>query len=94
MRRFRDLQELLGIDAGGEDKLTFAGKESLKLAAGLLVEVETFQASIVRGETVDHEELTRLTNALIRLLRVLGVKKGDRAVPLSIRDHLARGREA
>jgi len=36
----RDLKELLAADAGGEAKLTFAGKESIKHAAALLIEAE------------------------------------------------------
>jgi len=92
MRRFRDLKELLAADAGGEAKLTFAGKESIKHAAALLIEAEVFQTAIVRGETVDLEQLTRLTNALARLLKVLGVKKGDREAILPMRDRLRQGK--
>jgi hypothetical protein len=90
MRRFRDLCELLAADASGAGELTFAGQESIKQAAALLLEAEAFQTAIVNGDPIDHEQLTRVTNSLVRLLKILGVRKGDRAAIVPMRDRLRK----
>ncbi|WP_244556865.1 hypothetical protein [Fulvimarina manganoxydans] len=46
----------------------------MRHAAAIVIESETLQAKIVRGETVNHEDLVRVSNVLARLMRDLGVK--------------------
>ncbi len=48
----------------------------IRQAAAVTVESEKLQSAIVRGETVDHEQLVRLSNLQARLIRQLGIKSG------------------
>ena len=72
-RRFRDLIEGFTADFGA----TPPGERELALirqAAALTVQAEALQAKIVRGEDIDLEQLTRLTNVCTRTLE-LGIRK-------------------
>lgn len=41
----------------------------------MTVQLEKLQGAVLRGELVDVEQLTRLSNALSRMLHRLGVKR-------------------
>lgn len=73
-RRYRDLCMSFADDLGGADSLTEPQRALVRQLAAVTVESEKLQSAIVRGETVDHEGLVRLTNLHARLLRQLGVK--------------------
>lgn len=73
-RRYRDLCMSFADDLGGAEALTEPQKALVRQLAAVTVESEKLQSSIVRGETVDHEGLVRLTNLHARLLKQLGVK--------------------
>ncbi len=62
-RRFRDLCEGFAADFGS----TPPGPREMALirqAAAVAIQAEELQAAIVRGEAVDIEQLTRLSNVL------------------------------
>ncbi len=64
----------------------------VRQAAAVTVEAERMQASIVRGEDVDTEQLVRVTNALARLMNGLKAKaKVARAgQPSALSEHLRK----
>jgi hypothetical protein len=74
-RRYRDVAIALADDLGGQDKLSEQSKILVRQSAALTVQVEGLQSKIVSGEDVDVEQLTRLSNALSRMLHRLGLKK-------------------
>ena len=86
-RRYRDLIEGFVADFGsqapGEREMTL-----IRQAAALTVQAEALQSKIVRGEEVNLEQLTRLTNVLTRALKELGLKKRRRDKP-SLAEYLA-----
>lgn len=73
-RRYRDLCLSLADDLGGADKLSTAQAATVRQLAGVMVEAEGMQASIVRGEVVDREQLVRLANLQTRLIGQLGLR--------------------
>jgi hypothetical protein len=81
-RRYRDVAIALADDLGGQDKLSESSKILVRQAAALTVQVENLQSTIVAGEDVDLEQLTRLSNVLGRTLQRLGLRK-PRARPTS-----------
>ena len=74
-RRYRDVAIALADDLGGQNKLSEPSKILVRQAAALTVQVENLQSKIVAGEDVDLEQLTRLSNALSRMLHRLGLRK-------------------
>ena len=77
-RRFRDLVASFSESLGGEAALSEADKALVRNAAALAVKAERMQARIVKGEDVDLEGLTRLSNCVSRVLSQLGVKRERR----------------
>ena len=67
-RRFRDLIDSFASDLGGMQQLSEAERALVKQAASVTIRAEQLQAGIVRGETVDPDELIRLSNTSRRLL--------------------------
>lgn len=61
-------------DLGGASSLAEHQQALIRQAAAVTVQCERLQAKVVRGETVDHDELVRLSNILARLVKQLGVK--------------------
>lgn len=77
-RRYRDLCLSLADDLGGAATLTEAQSALVRQAAAMIVQSERLQADVIRGETVDCEQLTRLANAATRILSRLGIKRTAR----------------
>jgi hypothetical protein len=75
-------------DAGGADSLTEAQRTLVATAATLTVQSELLKASLLRGEAVDVEQLTRIANVLGRTLQRLGIKKRAER-KLSVPEYLA-----
>lgn len=73
-RRYRDLCMNIADDMGGADMLSEPQRAMIRQLAAVMVECEKLQSQIVKGETVDHEVLVRLTNLHARLLDKLKVK--------------------
>jgi hypothetical protein len=80
-RRYRDLVISYADDLGGSDKLTEAQRTLIAQAVTLQVQSERVQASVLRGELVDVEQLTRMANAAMRILTRLGLKKSCTPAP-------------
>ena len=85
-RRFRDL---VASFSDGEADLSEADKALVRNAAALAVKAERMQAAIVKGEDVDLEGLTRLSNCVSRVLSQLGVKRERRDTTPSLAEYLA-----
>lgn len=91
-RRFRDLVASFSESLGGESALSEAERALVRNAAGLAVKAERLQAAIVKGEDVDAEQLTRLSNCVSRVLGQLGVKRVRRDQTPSLAEYLAEKR--
>jgi hypothetical protein len=89
-RRYRDVAIALADDLGGQDKLSEPSKILVRQAAALTVQVEGLQSKIVAGEDVDLEQLTRLSNALSRMLHRLGLKKAKPMPASPLAEHFRR----
>jgi hypothetical protein len=88
-RRFRDLCE--GFAADFSTPPGAREQALIKQAAAVTVQAEAVQAAIVRGEEIDLEQLTRLTNVQTRTLRELGIRKrGSEPRMPTLREHLAK----
>lgn len=84
-RRFRALIEAFTADMGG--KLSNADIALVRQAAAMTVRAEQAQAALLNGQTVDDDQLVRLSNAATRILTVLGAQRARRANrPLSIEE--------
>lgn len=89
-RRYRDVAIGLADDLGGQDRLSEPSKILVRQAAALTVQVEALQSKIVAGEHVDIEQLTRLSNALSRMLHRLGVRRPYARPPSPLAEHFSR----
>jgi hypothetical protein len=88
-RRYRDLAMSFADDLGGADKLTEAQRTLIAQAATLQVQSERVQATVLRGEVVNVEQLTRLANATSRILTQLGLRRERRDTGPSLADIIA-----
>jgi hypothetical protein len=89
-RRYRDVAIALADDLGGQDKLSEQSKILVRQSAALTVQVEGLQSKIVAGEDVDVEQLTRLSNALSRMLHRLGLKRAKVGPASPLAEHFSR----
>jgi hypothetical protein len=84
-RRFRALTEAFTADLGG--KLSHADTALVRQAAAMTVRAEQAQAALLNGQTVDDDQLVRLSNAATRILTALGAQRARREKrPWSIED--------
>lgn len=73
-RRFRDLVEAYCSELGTDlARLTESQRTAVRQAAGVAVQCEQMQSAIVNGDAVDPEQLVRLSNLLVRLLKNVGL---------------------
>jgi hypothetical protein len=90
-RRYRDLAKAFADEVGGEAAMTEPEKALVRLAAALTVQGETMQAAIIRGDTVDDEQVVRIANALTRALSQLRRKsRSPKTAAPSLQDYLAK----
>jgi hypothetical protein len=73
-RRFRQLVADFSNDLGGDAKLSFGDRALVRQAAMACMCAEDLQAKYLRGESIDNQEIVRLTNAAARVLGQLGIK--------------------
>ena len=95
-RRFASLVKQFSDELGGTTPLSEARLAIIRQLAGVILHGENMQAAIVRGETVDAEQLVRVANLQSRLQRQLGLGQGkaSAAPQRTLKDKLAeRGRE-
>ena len=68
VRRYRDMYASLIEDLGGEDRASEGQRQLARRAGALVVQAESIEAEIVRGEAVDADDYVRFVNALNRTL--------------------------
>jgi hypothetical protein len=90
-RRYRDVAGALADDLGGAAGLTEAQRAIVRQIAAMTVQSEKLQGAVLRGELVDIEQLTRLSNALSRMLHRLGLKRAPAKREVSLLARLAEG---
>lgn len=79
-RRFRDLiADLTREEFGDSENLSIAELGLLRQAAALTLQAERLQAAVVRGETVNADELVRLSSENRRVLAAM--RRSKRASP-------------
>ncbi|WP_037436194.1 hypothetical protein [Sinorhizobium fredii] len=88
-RRFRDLCVSFANDLGGDASLNEPQRALIRQVAAVTVESEKLQASIVRGESVDPENLVRLNNLQARLVKQLDIKPRGQKPKRSLKDIIA-----
>ncbi len=93
-RRFRDLCTSFADDLGGAASLNEPQRALIRQVASVTVESEKLQAAIVKGETVDHENLVRLNNLQARLVKQLDIKPKGQKRKRSLDDLLGQGAAA
>lgn len=73
-RRFRDLVAAYCTDLGrAYEALSEAERNTVRQAATCQLQSEALQGALARGERVDTDQLVRLANLSVRLLRSLGL---------------------
>ncbi len=87
-RRFRDLCVSFANDLGGDATLNEPQRALIRQVAAVTVESEKLQASIVRGESVDPENLVRLNNLQARLVKHLNIKPKGKDTTPTLEDYL------
>jgi hypothetical protein len=87
-RRFKDVAMSLADDLGGAAALTEAQRALVKQAASLVVQSESLQGAMLRGEAISDEQMTRVANSLSRTLSRLGRKRVQ--TKLSVPEYLAQ----
>lgn len=88
-RRYRDLAQAFADELGGSAAFGEAAQALVRQAAGLVLQAEKLQGAAVRGEVVDLEQMTRLSNAATRALTKLGVKRTARDSTPTLHEYLA-----
>lgn len=88
-KRFRTLIEGFSADFGASGPGP-RERALIEQAAAVIVQCEVEQARIVRGEAIDLEQLTRLTNVLARSLKELGLKDARKDRRPNVDEYLAR----
>ncbi|WP_223843380.1 hypothetical protein [Sinorhizobium fredii] len=93
-RRFRDLCISFAEDLGGAASLNEPQRALIRQVAAVTVESEKLQAAIVRGESVDPENLVRLNNLQARLVKQLDIKPRGQKPKRSLADIIGQGAAA
>lgn len=75
VRRWKDLTRSLIEELGGQGTMNEGRRALINHAAAVMVHAEAMQARILRGEHVDVEELSRVSNVLARLFTTTGTKR-------------------
>lgn len=78
----------------GDGELGEAETVLVRSIATLTVRAETMSAAMIRGEATDPEQLTRVTNALARMLGALGKARPAKVKAPSLSGYLANRHEA
>ena len=89
VRRYRDMYASLIEDLGGEDRASEGQRQLARRAGALVVQAESIEAEIVRGEAVDADDYVRLVNALNRTLCNLGLERRPRDVTPDLTTYIA-----
>jgi hypothetical protein len=88
-RRFRDLVRAYETEVGGN--LTEVERGLIRQAAALTFKAETLQSALVNGESVDGDQLIRLSSTSKRILSAITAKANKRKpAPPSLQDHIRK----
>jgi hypothetical protein len=90
-RRFADIVLSLVAEMGGEGALGEESRVQVRQVGALTIRLEVMQGALVRGEAVDLEAFTRMSNALTRTLRALGIKRRARSTAPTFGEILRTG---
>jgi hypothetical protein len=82
-RRFRDLVSDLAAELGGVERLGVIDLALIRSAAMDIMRQEDMSGALMRGEAIDHEELTRAGNSARSALTKLGIKRQGAVKPKS-----------
>jgi hypothetical protein len=93
-RRFRDLCDEFAQHIAGAEKLSPFEVALVRQAAGLVVQAEVLQASIINGEPIGDDAAVRIANAATRVLGKLEARRRKREPFVPLRERLLREREA
>ena len=96
-RRWRDLYDAFVAETLAKGKRTETAKQLCRRATTLTILCEEMEGALVRGELVDPSEYARLSGALSRTLRSLGLEPdvvGDGPDAPSLADYLASRKNA
>ena len=80
-RAVRDRLGELYADLGGEDSLSYQERSLCKRIVWLEALIETQELALARGEEVEQGRLTQSINALVGLLKTVGLDRRTREVP-------------
>jgi hypothetical protein len=80
----------LVAELGGEAALGEESRVQVRQVGALTIRLEEMQGALVRGEAVDLEAFTRMSNSLTRTLRALGIKRRAATPPMTFRERLAQ----
>ena len=83
----------LVADLGGIVGLSEESAALVRSAAAMTIRAEGLQVALVRGEAVDLEQLTRLTNGLTRLLNAIKSRRNPKTKTPTIHEIAARHRK-
>jgi hypothetical protein len=84
-RRFRALVAAFTSDLGGP--LSHSDTALVRQAAAMTVRAEQAQAALLNGRAVNEDQIVRLSNAVTRILTVLGAKQSKRPTrPYGLQD--------
>ena len=90
-RRFRDLVQQFSKEIAGEEPLSPADLALVKQTAGVIVRSESIQADIMRGVSINDDELVRLSNLSLRLLgrlqRLRQHQRKDKPYHVTVAEH-------
>jgi hypothetical protein len=89
-RRYKELVATFSAEICRDAPLSGADLTLVRQAAALTVRSEELQAAVLRGETADDEQFTRLTNALTRTLNALRRRARPKAGPSAREQALAK----
>jgi hypothetical protein len=87
-RRFRDLCISFAASLGGERALSEGDRALVRTAATLVLKSEGIQAAAVNGGDINAEELTRIANAVARLMATLKRRTPPAGPSISLRQQL------
>jgi hypothetical protein len=93
VRRFHRLVRAFAEDLGG-GQLSYADTALIRNAAALTVRAEQAQEVLLSGQTIDDEQLVRLSNASARILNLLAAQRIKRKpVNIPLRERIIMERE-
>lgn len=88
-RRFRDLVSDLAAELGGVERLGVIDLALIRQAAMDIIRTETMQGAAMRGDSIDHEEMTRAGNSARSALSKLRSKRQPRDPTPTLAEYLA-----